>query len=309
MVAQLLHESGLFLGSADQLLGGNAGNQEGHFEHLGFFQINEALLRRFGASWEVPPELKPGWERDPSLEELRAEARALVETFSGKAPWGWKEPRTTLLLPFWKSLVPSLRFVICVRSPLDVAKSLAKRDKLTVERGVILWRRYTRAAIKNTDGCPRLFAFYDDFFANPAVETDRLFRFCGLPRSEAASALDSIIRGDLRHHRSELAELLKDRSVPTEYKLIYLGLRALQDRDSAWAGSEDTSAQSATHLMQLLDEFHDAQRLAQLQGELTEERDEVSRLRKELYEDLRAKHRWAYRVYRNFIRPFRTRQP
>lgn len=309
MVAQLLHQCGLFLGSADQLLGANSGNQDGHFEHLGFFKINETLLRHFGGSWEFPPELKPGWERDTSVAELLVEARALLQTFSQKEPWGWKEPRTTILLPFWKSLIPNLRFVICVRSPLDVAKSLARRNKLTIEQGAILWHRYLRAAIEDTEGCLRLFTFYDDFFANGKVAADRLVRFCGLQRQHSASLPDSVINGELRHYTSETSALLDDRFIPNQYKLMYFGLRAISSIESASAESEDARAPGANHLLRLLDEFHDSERLAQLQSELTETNNELYRLRKQIYNDLRSNHRWAYRIYRNFVRPFWVRQP
>jgi hypothetical protein len=309
MVAQLLHQSGLFLGPADQLLGANSGNEEGHFEHLGFFKINEGLLQHFGGSWESPPQLNPGWERDAALGELFAAARALLQTFSGKSLWGWKEPRTTILLPFWKSLIPNLRFVICVRSPLDVAKSLARRDRVPIERGVVLWNRYMHAAIEDSEGSPRLLAFYEDFFATGSAAADELLRFCGLQRPDGSSAWDSVIRDELRHYKTEITDLLEDRSIPIEDKLMYMGLRALSSTGSALAASDETLGRSANQLLRLFDEFHDDERLAQLQSELTKRNDEVSRLRKQIYDELRANHRWAYRVYRNLIRPFRVRQP
>jgi hypothetical protein len=192
---------------------------------------------------------------------------------------------------------------------MDVGKSLARRDKLTIERGVILWNRYLHAAIKDTEGRPRLLVFYDDFFANGTASADKLLRFCGLQRPDDSSAYDSIVRGELRHYESAMSDLLEDRSIPTECKLLYMGLRALFSHDSATTAHEDAPSQSPNHLLRLLDEFHDHERLAQLQTALTQRNDEVSRLRKELLTDLRTNHRWAYRVYRNFIRPFRVRQP
>ena len=302
MLAQLLHESGLFLGSADELLGPNESNQEGHFEHTGFLKINEALLRHFGGSWQDPPELKPGWERDPGPQELILDARALLQTFSGKSPWGWKDPRTTILLPFWKSLIPHLRFVICIRNPLDVANSLRTRDRLSLEHGVILWNRYLRAAIEETHGYPRLMAFYDDFFLEGGEALDRLVHFCGLQTPNDPSGIRSAIRGELRHHSSEMLHLMKDRSIPSECKLLYMGLRAI-------SASEGPEAKGADHLLPLLDEFCDARLLSQLQRELTERKSELFTLRKQIYEDLKANHRWAYRLYRNFLKPFRVRQP
>jgi hypothetical protein len=306
MVAQLLHQARLFLGSADQLLRADSSNQDGHFEHLGFLKINGALLRHFGGSWEFPPDLEPGWETYASLAELRSSARALLETFSGKLPWGWKEPRTTILLPFWRSVIPNLRFVICVRSPLEVAKSLAKRNKIPIERGVFLWNRYMRAAIQDTESCPRIFAYYEDFFTDAVSEANRLISFCGLQAPQDPSMLGGEIRSELRHHRSEITELLGAASIPAEYKLLYVGLRALSERSRVATTPPDESAQDASEFLRVLDEFHDYERLAQLQTELTKRNYELSKLRNEMLNDLKANHAWAYRIYRKFIRPFRS---
>ncbi|MBF8254080.1 MAG: Sulfotransferase family [Deltaproteobacteria bacterium] len=309
MIARLLHRCGLYLGAEDQILGPRSGNEDGHFEHTGFLEINDALMQHFGGSWYFPPKFEPGWERDGKLEQTRVEARSLVDTFSGKSPWGWKEPRTTILLSFWKSIVPNVRFVICVRSPLEVAESLAKRDRIPVERGVFLWHRYTRAAIEGTEDCPRMLIFYDDFFTDTAAEFVRLIDFCGLPRPSDLSILETEIRGELRHHRSEVAELLGSASVPAEHKIMYLGLRALSGREPASPAPKNNSAENAGTFLRVLDEFHNHARLAQLQSELTEKDHELFKLRTEILNDLRTNHRWAYRMYRNFIKPFRLRQP
>jgi hypothetical protein len=186
---------------------------------------------------------------------------------------------------------------------------LAKRDQLPIERGVVVWNRYVHAAIEDTEGYPRLFAFYDDFFSNEPAAADKLRRFCGMQMPDNSFATNPVIREELRHYKSEMTDLLEDRSIPTEHKLMYLGLRALSSGESASTAPDDTQGRTANHLLRLFDGFHDEERLVQLQSELTERNHELFKLRKEIYQDLRAKHRWAYRVYRNFIRPFRVRQP
>ena len=137
MVARLLNLCGLDLGPSDQLIPPNDPNPIGYFENVNFtYKIDDALLAHFGGSWDNPPVFKEGWEYDPSLEQIVNEARSLLQTFSNNSQWGWKDPRATILLPFWKLLIPDLRFVICVRSPLEVAKSLASRDKMSIQEGV-----------------------------------------------------------------------------------------------------------------------------------------------------------------------------
>src|SRR5213593_4571900 len=117
MIAQLLHQCGLDLGPAERLLKADATNPLGHFEHRGFLDIDRQLLKHFKATWREPPELQAGWHLDPGLKPLLSEAKALAATFDGRSPWGWKEPRASLFLPFWREAIPNMRFVICIRNP------------------------------------------------------------------------------------------------------------------------------------------------------------------------------------------------
>jgi hypothetical protein len=303
MIAGLLHGCGLYLGDEDDLLGANSGNAEGHFEHKGFLKINDALLAQLGGSWDFPPPLEAGWQESASLAALRQQATRLVSELSRRFPWGWKEPRTTVLLPFWKTLVPELRFVICVRNPLEVARSLAKRNKMSLEHGLTLWHRYTRAALEGSAGAPRMIAHYEDYLLNPEAEAERLARFCGLQIPAHSTPLTSGIRVELRHQKSALAEILGFQTMPAESKFLYMGLRAL-----ARAGAnEQDPAQGIGELLRLLDDVHTQNRVTRLEAELAEARSESNKLRAQMLDDLKSNHRWAYRVYRNFVKPFRFR--
>src|SRR5687767_5556789 len=102
MIARLLSLCGLYLGPDEEMFGPNEGNPDGHFEHVGFLRIDEALLEHFGGSWERPPRFGSGWQNDPALTKFVSTAKALIGSFPVDSPWGWKEPRTTLLLEFWK---------------------------------------------------------------------------------------------------------------------------------------------------------------------------------------------------------------
>lgn len=257
MVARLLNLCGLNLGPEERLMGPNANNPMGHFEHTGFLEIDDALLKHFGGSWDDPPLLNSGWETDPALQDLAEQAKKLITTFSGSRHWGWKEPRTTLLLPFWQKLIPNLRFVICIRSPLEVAKSLANRDGIAIEKGINLWTRYMYAAIRDTKGCPAFFTFYDDYFRHGEAETHKLLDFCGLPRPENSPAIQNVIAHELRHHANELVDLLSDQRIPTEDKLLYVGLRsfAYEITDSAESKSELSAKISV--LSELIEELRE----------------------------------------------------
>ncbi len=118
-----------------------------------------------GTVWWRP--VAPGWERSADFDELCERASCLLnEKFGGAPLWGWKDPRTTLTLPFWKELVPEARYVICLRSPADAISSIQRRrdPELSIGAWGDLWLEYTARAPRETEGCPRTFVFYEDFF-------------------------------------------------------------------------------------------------------------------------------------------------
>ena len=287
MVARLLNLCGLNLGPPELLMDPNEANSYGYFEHKGFLKTNEALLAHFGGSWADPPRLRKGWEHDPALRILVNEARKLIDTFSEISRWGWKEPRTTVLLSFWQSLLPNLRFVICVRSPVEVARSLEKRDGISIGAGVNLWGQYMKAAIQETEESPRIFTFYDNYFSDPLGETSRIAQFCGLERPANLSIIQQAISGDLRHHKSQPLDLLVDWDGPIEQRLFYLCLCALLSQSvSVLAQPQPNEGMLINRLLRLFDDFHDHVRMVQLQKTLAEKEQQISSACVKLKENL-----------------------
>ena len=193
LTARLLELAGVYLGEPADLLHGELpelpehsrdvarrANPEGFWEHYRLMRLNERILRRLGGNWREPPPLPAGWEGSEELEPEREQARALLEqTFAGRPLWGWKDPRNALTLPFWRSLVPDLRCVVCLRDPVDAATSLRRRDGMSFECAVRLWRRYVAAGMANSAGSERLVVRYEDYFADPRGAAARLATFAG----------------------------------------------------------------------------------------------------------------------------------
>jgi len=282
MVAQVLHRGGLYLGAPDQLLGSNDSNPFGHFEHKGFIEINDALLSHFGGSWDNPPPLKEGWENDTSLEPMVREAKSLIDNFSLSSYWGWKDPRTTILLPFWKSLIPNLRFVICLRSPLEVAKSLALRDGISIQKSDGLWNEHIWAAIRDTEGYPRIFSFYEDFFKETSVEISRLLNFCGIENPKEQQILNQIVSRELKRHTSEMGELLKEDKITTASKLFYIGLRALSVpavlSSEINRSQEQTISDNMGRFFKLIENFHNEHETVKLQAAFAQKDVQITQL-------------------------------
>ncbi|HZO90482.1 MAG TPA: sulfotransferase [Chthonomonadaceae bacterium] len=112
--------------------------QDGYGEAQDFRLLNERLLARASASWDyVEPFLQ---RRDrPTFARLSL-ARMQLATFGSlrssflrplppdyRGPWGWKDPRTSLTLPYWLRLFPEARILHVRRNPENVVNSLQRR--------------------------------------------------------------------------------------------------------------------------------------------------------------------------------------
>jgi hypothetical protein len=226
LVARLLRAAGLYLGKDSELLGGGPGNAEGHWEHLGFLELNDAILEAAGGRWDRVPPFEDGWEFDPKFDALVERGAALVAAFRGHEPWGWKDPRNSLTLPFWRRFLPELHVIICVRNPLEVAQSLALRNGLPMPMGVALWADYSARLAAAAPHGRRLVTHYDSYFLDFRAEAGRLARFARLPADESLLAmLSALAKDDLRHNRLPLRDFLDGR-IQHDIVEVYLDLCA-----------------------------------------------------------------------------------
>ncbi len=330
MVANLLRRHGLSLGPDECLLGANESNQAGHFEHTGFVEINEALLKQLGGSWDNPPRLQSSWEQDPRLDNLTRKASLLTKDFATCTNWGWKDPRTTLLLPFWRRIVPNLRYVICIRNPLAVASSLAQRDGQSIPAAIHLWRQYTRQGILNTEGYPRILTFYEDYFCRPAQEINRVSDFCGLRNAATIPQIETSIADALRHQVEGVEELISERSISLEDKLLYFMLRTqpCPDQFATPRGYANGAAMrdGMSNIVRMISDLHDQDKILQLESAVGEielqlnalregskiKDEKIARLqddniRLQTFADA-VRQSLAYRLYRTLVKPFRNSQ-
>lgn len=229
LIARLVNILGVAFGPEAALAQAAPDNPRGFWEHPSFRSVNEAVLARHGLDWDSVDELPDGWQDDAAHDDLRDRAREAIGTFAGAELWGWKDPRTCLTLPFWKPLLPPLRYVLCIRSVIDVARSLERRNGIPIEKGARLWLHYTTAALEQTAGQPTLCVFYEDVLADPQPQAARLSSFLTGDPGRAASCAGAIvdaIDGALQHHHSPLADVARDAAAPDAAKSLYMILRA-----------------------------------------------------------------------------------
>lgn len=206
MVAKLLQEAGLYLGSIDDLMPPAEENPEGFYEHLGFVRLNDELLNAAGAGWDCPP--APGFDwHSPDLDSFRERARFLAGPLRVAGEWGWKDPRNSLTMPFWYSVFGRLRTIVVVRNPLEVVTSLHRRNGFSPALALTLWRIYAERLLADTTREQRLVTHFDTYFVEPEREIRRLLSFVELTSTPSADQLRATALPSLRHHRKTMRDV------------------------------------------------------------------------------------------------------
>lgn len=206
MTTRLLNLCGLHLGDRERLLRARPDNPAGFWENLDFVTLDDRILTSLGAGWDLPPTESV----DPArLEAFAPAARRCIESASAGATdlWGWKDPRCSLLLPFWTAHLATPRVVVCLRHPLEVAASLSKRNGFSRQLGLKLWLAYQHRLEEDLAALPRVQALvthYDALMRHPRRELQRLTRWLGWSTSdEVLKEATASIRADLRHHDAQ----------------------------------------------------------------------------------------------------------
>jgi hypothetical protein len=181
LTASILGSAGLHLG--EHLMPAARGNSAGHFEDVEFVSFHSDVL---GAMGHHPD----GWDtvaldQLPDFAEERAQT--LLDQRSSRPLWGWKDPRTTLFLPFWERVLPEARFVFVYRNPWEVIDSLYCRGDTCFRQdpaaAARLWSHYNSLIL---DGLSRLgeraiLFKLDDIAACPSDFVEHMARAFGLP--------------------------------------------------------------------------------------------------------------------------------
>jgi hypothetical protein len=182
---------------------------EGLLEDTAFVRINNALLTSFGLKWHSLEEIAPESWTQPGLRPFRQQARRLLESrVALYRPFGFKDPRTCRLLPFWRSVVNEITgdvgCVIVARNPMAVAQSLHRRDKFALEHALELWHLHMKALVGPIDGAwKKVTVEYDQLLEDPERQLQRISGALslGTPSPQAvADVCGTFLDPTLRHN-------------------------------------------------------------------------------------------------------------
>ncbi len=206
-MTQLLSLAGAEL--PQNVMPGDEHNAQGYFEPWKIALLNDERLLAGGSAWDdvFAFPYRPLPRKDERAWTNRAMERLAEEYGDARFPL-LKDPRVTVLLPLWRTVLADLdiaaRCVIPVRHPLAVAGSLRRRDGFPEQKSVLVWSAYMLAAEAYTRDLPRAFVGYDAVLADWRTQVERIEAALGGPLpalDEAAAAeIDKAMTPDLRHN-------------------------------------------------------------------------------------------------------------
>jgi hypothetical protein len=231
----MLSHLGLGPPKFDDLLKETRGNVRGNWESTSLNHFDERLLNHLGGNWLAPPALPPGWQNDPALDPLKAEAFGLFAAAFGPRPIVWKDPRVSIVLPFWRTVVrPPAAAIFVYRDPSEVAASLHARDQLRLSHALALWERYLRSAAVNLEGIPTFVLSFESLLESPEKWCDEIVTFLADVSIEVDRALIPDATGwldqELRHERAPDSEP----ALPESVRDLLRDLNSLEGPHHHW---------------------------------------------------------------------------
>ncbi|WP_155924963.1 hypothetical protein [Mycolicibacterium sp. CBMA 234] len=203
------------------MITGNEWNPDGYWESASLVDFNNRLLAAAGQDWWTPcPVDRNTSESLSSIPSCTNRAEQIFrQAFGTEGGWLWKDPRLTVLLPFWDQVLGPQPLLLPYRDALGVAASISRRDRLSMDVCLAIWERHSRHMLTTAADHPALFADYAELTERPDTWFGKLTDFCanaGLDvkdsRFEAAARVRRIERasvdGVLTPNQADLAKVI-----------------------------------------------------------------------------------------------------
>jgi hypothetical protein len=169
VLAGVLDHLGLDVGARELMFDADRFNSDGYWERRDVVESHDRALRRLGGWASAPPPIVV--HQDIRIDRWVDEVTELLTAYEG--PWMVKDPRQCLMLPTWlRARGGQDLHVISVRHPVEVQRSLTRRNGYAPELGLALWERYMFDALRGSRGRRALIVDYDELTTNPSESVE-----------------------------------------------------------------------------------------------------------------------------------------
>lgn len=225
-ITRALQVFGIDLG--DRLFPPLAPNPKGYWEDGDILGLNIEMLNFLHYKWQQVTQIHDTdvlrLEKQGYL--LRA-VELLRSKLEDKTIFSFKDPRVTQLLPFWKQVFMlggwDVSYIIAIRNPLSIVKSLQKRDNFDTRYSYLLWLSYIVTALQHTVNEKRILVEYDRLLNDTESALRHISVFIALPIDEREyyTFINDFIDKSLRHSIHASSDLLIDATCPTLVREVY----------------------------------------------------------------------------------------
>jgi len=294
-IARAINILGVYLGEEEDMARPMPDNPKGFWERDDIKEINERIFKCYKRSWDATIPMPHNWHLSAQARPFRDEIITLVkEKFSGRKLWAWKDPRASLTFELWKELLKDMKMEVevlfALRNPLDVARSLEKRNNFPHDKSFGIWFNYNLAALLASADIPRVFISYDGFLEDWEAELKRCAKGLDInwPEDEARlkEKMNSFIRPGLRHSKSGTEEL-EVTGAPRPLIELYALMTELMD-------NKITTKKFNTEVKKLAAEFSEYTRF--FQQDMADLWDVMPRLREEEHRLEATLNSWSWKI-------------
>lgn len=190
LVTRGLKSLGIYLG--DDFLDARPDNPTGYWEDRNIVGFNSRVLNVFGLQWKSVAWLKDAQWDEPAIETIQSNAIEYIQaTFLSHPLWGFKDPRTVRLLPFWSSVFQRVgvedAYVVVIRNPVSVAQSLTKRG-IDAPTSHSLWLLHMVPYLRRIAEKPYVVTDYDLLMEDPRGQLERIADALKISPTDTSSA-------------------------------------------------------------------------------------------------------------------------
>ena len=166
--------SGAWVGEETELTSPNAENPQGFWERRDVREVCDQMLHAAGADWWKIAEFDPQAIPRATLAAQRRKFKKIVSSLDEYQAWIVKEPRLCLLLPVLQDYIHNPVCIHIHRNPLEVARSLQRRDGFSIAAGLALWEAYNLHALDASKDLRRVLIDHQSLISNPAATLNAL---------------------------------------------------------------------------------------------------------------------------------------
>ncbi len=206
-VTELLTSYGLHLGNSEDTLGKSIQNERGFWERKDARDLNDDILFSQYCDWDCISNFSCNNIIDSEREELVNRARNIHGYLSNNNSRSYvlKEPRQCLTHSIWDEAIKGNYLILYIfRDPNEVAKSLVKRNNMTMEHALSLWLNYNISALSSIGSKPVIFVSYNELSRDPIGKAQNIFKFLKHYKLNVEmpddDRINEIIDPRLKHH-------------------------------------------------------------------------------------------------------------